>query len=155
MYVLPNTMIKAFLLAIEGSTTLFPSGFLLKLYTNNITPSGTNVVGDFTQLTNVEVPGYVAGAPTWNATPQRNQDNSWSDSMSDILFAATSTPPSPQVVYGWLLTDSGGTTLLGAGLLDVPFTFQDNGDGFQLEGSINCNQTSDDQVTTTLEMIQS
>jgi len=150
MYVLPRAMLKAFLLAIEGSTTLFPSGFKLRLYTNNHTPLPTDVIGTYTELTSVDVPGYAAAVPTWNAAPYANPDGSWSDNMSLASFLATGAPPAPIVVYGWFLTDSAAAVLLGAGLFDQPFTFTLTGDGFTLEGNINCLQPDGSHVETTL-----
>lgn len=150
MYILPRAMLKAFLLAVEGSGTLFPSGYTLRLYTNNLTPLPTSVVGDFTELTNVEVPGYTPATPTWNAAPYANNDGSWTDNMTLAPFTATGAASPPTTVYGWFLTDSGKTTLLGAGLLDAPFTFSLSGDGFTMEGNLNVAQPDGDHVSTTL-----
>ena len=155
MYILPDLLVKQIILAAEADTTIFPAGWKVHLYTNNLIPTKTNVVADFTELTNVEVPGYLAVAGAWAGTPVRKQDGSWEDQGSaPLAFAATSAPPSPQIVYGWFATDTGGTTLIGSGAFTVPFTFTANGDGFLLEQVFNALQATDDTYTLTLEMEQ-
>jgi hypothetical protein len=130
------------ILALENSTALFPAGFKLHLYTNNVTPTQASLLADFTELTNVEVPGYAAASPAWNGTPYRNQDGSWVDYQSVADFVASAVPPSPQVVFGWFVTDSAATVLVAAGLLAQPFTYAQAGDGFGLEGQMKVVQES-------------
>ena len=147
-------LLQQFILSLEGNTSLFPGGMILHLYTNNQTPTQSSALGDFTALTNVEVPGYVPGAPTWLGTPYRNQDASWVDYQTVVDFVATGAPPSPQTVYGWYLTDSAGATLVAAGLLAVPFTFTETGDGFGLQGEMKVNQETSSDYGVTLNYLQ-
>jgi len=154
MWVETDTMLKDIVLAIEGSTNLFPAGWVVRLFTNNITPQRNSVVGDFTELTNVQVPGYAAVAPTWAGTPIRQADLSWQDDTGDAIFQATGAPPAPIVVYGWFATNAAGTVLLGAGLLNLPYTFTSIGDGVRLEGSINVNQPTGDNVDLVMDFVQ-
>lgn len=154
MYIFPDAMLKELVLAIENDTTLFPASWKLHLYTNNLIPTRNNVVGDFTELTNVEVPGYVVTAPTWNGTPVRNPSGSWEDRGSVSLFAATGTVPSPQIVYGWYATNSAGSVLIGAGALATPFTYTKNGDGFRLVADLVVNQIDQENTNVFLDMLQ-
>lgn len=154
MYVIPDTLLPDVLTDIELDTNFFPAGFVIRLYTNNLTPTKTNVIGDFTELTVVEVPGYAAVAPAWNGTPVRKQDGSWEDLASLATFvAAGGPPPGPgTVVYGWYATDAAGTLLLGSGLFDTPFTFVQDGDGFSLEPSMNIVEVNGTDYTLKLDM---
>lgn len=155
MYQLPDLLQKEIVLAVEGDTTLFPAGWKVRLYTNNFTPVKGSAVGDFTELTNVEVPGYVAVAGAWQGTPVRKADGSWEDGGTGPLnFAASAPPPSPQIVYGWFATDSTGATLIGGGRFDTPFTFTTTGDGMNLEQVIRVLQSSGTDYTLTLDMEQ-
>lgn len=155
MYIVPDPLMAGTILSIEADPTLFPAGGLLRLYTNNFSPTPQNVLADFTQLTNVEVPGYAAAIQPWDGTPYRNVDGSWSDNGADVLFAATGPPPIPIVVYGWYTTNGAGTVLTGSGLLALPFTFRQTGDGFSLESLIKLQQTGGNQLALTLDQVQS
>jgi hypothetical protein len=155
MYILPDLLVKQVILALEGDTTIYPAGMLLHLYVNNLTPTKTTPLASFTELTNVEVPGYAAVPITWDGTPSRNQDGSWEDFANDAAFIGTTGPPSPQIVYGWFMTNAGGTVLVGAGLLALPFTFTQPGDGLRLENAINANQTDGETITVQLLVEQS
>lgn len=133
MYVQPDGNLPLEILAIEADATMFPAGWVMRLYTNDLTPTNLTVIGDMTQLTNVQVPGYAAVAMTWDATPARDQLGAWNDYANDAAFIATGPPPSDQIVYGWYFTDAANTVLLAAGRLDQPFTFHATGDGLRLE----------------------
>jgi len=156
MWIQPdNAAIQALknqLLDIEGDAVNFPAGALISLYTNNLTPTRTNVLADFTELTNVEVPGYAGVAIAWNGTPVRNQDASWSDEAAQAIFQATGAPPAPQIVYGWFLQNAGKTVLLASGLFAVPFTFVQTGDGFFLTPRLDNAQTNGDVCALDFEM---
>lgn len=155
MYQLPDLLQKEIIVALEADTTLFPVGWLVKLFTNNITPTKLSLVGDFTEATNVEVPGYAPVAGAWSGAPIRKVDGSWEDQGSaPLAFAASGPPPSPQVVYGWFATNAAGTSLIGSGVFDTPFTFTTTGDGFLLEQVLNVLQESGDSYTVKLEMEQ-
>lgn len=153
MFIYPDASVKEIILAIEGDTTIFPAGMTLRIYTNDLTPTRNSVVGDFTQLTNVEVPGYVATTPTWDGTPIRTPLGEWEDYGSDSMFAATGSPPSPQICYGWYLTDAGNTALVAAGRFAVPFTFVATGDGFRLEPVMRVSQDSGNTVSVLTDML--
>lgn len=142
MFVLPDANLAEVILALELDVNLFPAGFVMRLYTNDLTPTPANVVGDFTQLTNALVPGYAAVAITWDGTPQRDQLGVWNDYGNDALFAASAAPGAPQIVYGWYMTDAANTTLLASGRLAVPFTYTAAGDGLRLEPRLSLSETN-------------
>jgi hypothetical protein len=137
MYVVPDPLMANIITAIQLQLGTAVTGLVhLHLYVNNLTPNKTNVLADFTELTNVEVPGYAAKSANWFAgVPFRRQDGAWEDpsSLVDPSFVATGPPPSPQVVYGFFATDSTDAILLGSGKFAVPFTFVSTGDGFVLD----------------------
>ena len=111
------------------------------------------MAGDFTQLTNVEVPGYVAQAGGWQGTPIRKADGSWEDGgVAPLHFGATGPPPAPQIVYGWYATDAGNTVVIGSGKFATPFTFTATGDGFNLEQLANSSQIDGTGYRLTLDM---
>lgn len=149
MYVWPDLSLEEIILALEADTTLYPAGMTLRLFTNDFTPTRDSVVGDFTELTNVEVPGYAPTTPAWQGSPVRKQDGSWEDWTDQNQFlAAGGPPPAPITVFGWFLADAGGTLVAASGRFAAPFTFADDGDGFSLKARLNVNQV--DGTTTEL-----
>lgn len=154
MYIYPDLSLSEIIAALEADTILFPVGFTLRLYTNDVTPTRLTALADLTQLTNVQVPGYSAATPTWNGTPLRRQDGSWEDWTDQNAFvAAGGPPPAPQIVYGWYITNAGNTVLAGAGRFDAPFTFVADGDGLSLKGRLNVNQVSGTEVSVITDMV--
>jgi hypothetical protein len=153
MYQLPDSLIRELILAAELDANLFPAGWLVHLYTNNLTPDKNTVLGDFTELTNVEVPGYAAVAGGWVGNPIRKPDGSWEDQgVGPLPFAASGPPPIPINAYGWYATNGAGTVLLASGIFAVPFGFNSAGDGFTLEQVIRCIQANGTDYTLTLDM---
>jgi hypothetical protein len=155
MYVLPDTIMGSILTAILAELGTASTGVVhVHLFTNNITPSKSNVLTDFTELTNVEVPGYAAASANWFAgVPHRLNSGAWEgpDSLADPNFTCTGTaPPSPQIVYGWFATDSTNAILLGSGVFGTPYTFTAIGDGFTLPGNPQLIQSLPGTLTCTL-----
>lgn len=143
MFIYPDASLEEIILALELDPTLFPAGMTLRLFTDDITPTRNTVIGDLTELTNVQVPGYAPTTPAWNGTPFRRQDGSWEDWTDQNQFiAAGGPPPTPVTVFGWFLADAGGTALAASGRFASPFTFTADGDGFSLKARLNVNQTS-------------
>lgn len=139
MFVIPDANMGSILTAIELAMGTAVTGLLhCHLYTNVLVPTKANILTDYTELTNVEVPGYAAKSVNWFAgVPFRRNDGQWEDpsSLADPAFIATGAPPSPIVTYGFFLTDSTDAVLLGSGAFSVPFTFSLLGDGFTLSGN--------------------
>jgi hypothetical protein len=155
MYQLPDVLQPELILAPEGDVNLFPAGWVVRLFTNNLTPNKANVVTDFTELTNVQVPGYLPVAGAWKGTPIRKPDGSWEDQgAAPLEFKATGLPPAPQTVYGWFATNAAGTVLLGSGVFAAPFVFTLLGDGFTLEQVINVLQLTGNTYQFLIDMEQ-
>lgn len=155
MYQLPDVLIKELIVASEADATLFPAGWLVRLYSNNLVPSKSNVIGDFTELTNVQVPGYAPVAGAWAGLPIRKNDGSWEDQgAAPLHFGATGPPPVPQVAFGWFATNAAGTVLIGSGRFTNPFTFTSTGDGFNLEQVMNALQLDGTHYQHTFDLEQ-
>jgi hypothetical protein len=151
MDIIPDANMGALLTAILAELGTVATGVVdVHLFTNDLTPTKDNVLGDFTELTNVIVPGYAKSTANWFAgVPFRRPDGGWESpsSLADPHFHSTGTIPVPTVVYGFFLTDSTDAILLGSGRFDVPFTFFSNGDGFALPGNPVLTQTDGDTLT--------
>lgn len=154
MYVIPDANMAGVITAILAQLGTTGTGAVkIHLYTNNLSPTKANVLGDFTELTTMEVPGYAAASANWFAgVPFRQPTGGWEgpDSLADPSFVATGAPPSPQIVYGWFATDSSNAILLGSGQFTNPFTFSLSGDGFALPGNPVLTQTDNTTLTLTL-----
>lgn len=158
MYIVPDAIMSALLTAIELQLGTAITGLVhVHLYTNNLTPTKNNILADYTELTNIEVPGYAAKSANWFAgVPFRRLDGSWEDpsSLVDPSFVATGPPPAPQVVYGFFITDSTDAILLGSGLFATPFTFVSTGDGFTLPGNPSLIQSDGNTLILSLQDLQ-
>lgn len=153
MYVVPDSNMAGVLTAILAQLGTTGTGLLhIHLFSNNFTPTKNSVLADFTEVTNVEVPGYVpAHANFFAGVPFRTPAGSWEgpDSLADPTFLATGAPPAPQVAYGFFVTDTTDAILLGSGVFANPFTFFHAGDGFTLEGNPQLNQGDANTLTLT------
>jgi hypothetical protein len=155
MFVFPDSSVREMILALEGDVNLFPALGVMRLYTNNLNPTKTNVPADFTELTIGQVPGYAAVAMTWGGAPIRDTAGEWVDYANDAAFVATGPPPAPQIVYGWFWTNAAGTVMVGAGLLVAPMTFVSTGDGIRLEPQLKTFQATGLEVRVGADAIQS
>lgn len=153
MDVVPDTNMGALLTALLLKLGTAVTGVVdVHLYTNNLTPTRNSVLGDFTELTTVQVPGYAKGVVNWFAgVPFRRQDGAWESpsSLVDPRFAATGAVPAPVLVYGFFLTDSTDAILLGSGRFAVGFTFMKVGDGFTLSSNPTLQQPDDTTLVFT------
>jgi hypothetical protein len=141
MFVIPDNLMRQIILGIEADAGLVdPHGSLLHLYTNNLTPTPANVLGDFVELTGGQVPGYVATDVGVDALPNRQQDSTWTDYLSFALIYATSAPPVPVTVYGGFITDNTGAVLKMSFRFAAPVTFTEIYDGVTTSGSIQAAQ---------------
>ena len=158
MLVVPDVNMSGVLTAILAQMGTVGTGLVhVHLYTNNLIPTKTNVLGDFTELTNVEVPGYAAQSANWFAgVPVRQPTGGWEgpDSLADPTFIATGAPPAPIAVVGYFLTDSTDAILLGSGAFASPFTFQSTGDGFVLPGNPVLTQDSPGTLSLALQDLE-
>jgi hypothetical protein len=153
MFQIPDLSIREIILAVEGDTTIFPAGTVVRLYSNDYTPTKADSVSSYTEVTNVEVPGYAPLALAFNGTPVRQPTGTWEDlGSAPLTFQATGTPPAPQIAYGWFATNAGKTIWVGAGRFAAPFTFEATGDGFSLLPQIQASQLDGNNYNLFLEM---
>lgn len=95
----------------------------LHLFSNNIVPTANSVIADFTPPV---YSGYAPKAVTWS-TPFIDTNQVAVSSSGELLYAQAGVVG--DVVYGAYLTDTAGTGLLAAGVIDDgPFNFVNNGD---------------------------
>lgn len=153
MYVLPDALLSEILLAIEGDTAIFPAGWDIRLFSNDITPDPASVIGDFVEVIVGDVPGYAPVAGSWAGVPVRKADGSWEDQgTGPSAFQATGATTGANVAFGWFATEGAGATLVGSGRFDDPFNFAAAGDGFLLENIIRARQGTGTDITLTLDM---
>lgn len=154
MYIVPDVNMAALMTAIQAQLGTAGTGVIdIHLFTNDLTPTKVNALGDFTELTNVEVPGYLKKSVNWFAgTPYREQDGSWTcpNSLADPSFVASADPPSAQTVFGFFATDSTDAILVGSGRFAVPFVFTKSGDGFRLADDPKIIQSDGGTLTITM-----
>jgi hypothetical protein len=158
MNVVPDSIMSQVLTAILLRLGTAVTGLVhIHLFKNNFTPTKNSILADFTELTNVDVPGYAASPANWFAgVPHRLPTGAWEapDSLADPSFVATGPPPAPIVVYGFFATDSTDAILLGSGDFTTPYTFQKTGDGFVLEALPLLIQSDGVTLTVTLPDMQ-
>ena len=99
---------------------------LLKLYSNNKTPNanGGDVVGDYTETT-------VTGGSAKTLSRGAGWTISTANDPSDAIYTQqtfTFTAGFGDVIYGYYVTNAGGTVLLWAEKLAAAFTPANNGD---------------------------
>lgn len=117
----------------------------LKLFTNSHTPAGDDDVSDYTEMGAVQ--GYTAKTLTtssWNAGAAGTGTGTSLSNKASITYAqqtwtADGTGGS-QTVYGYFITDSAGTTLVGAELFSAPVTFGTLGDVIKIDPKLTCSR---------------
>jgi hypothetical protein len=93
------------------------------LYSNNLTPTPLNVLADFTEMNNVEFPGYVPIATAPSGTPFINAVGQAEVVFTDPLFQPSADPPAPVTAYGYFVTIHplvGADTLIYSKRFDAP-----------------------------------
>jgi outer membrane lipoprotein SlyB len=80
------------------------SGLVMRLFTNNITPTNANVIGDFTEATFAGYSSQTLGA--WSAPSVTAHVGKVSGAALTFTITAGS-----QTVYGYYVTDAGNTKL--------------------------------------------
>lgn len=113
----------------------------LRLYTNNVTPTDNDTVGTYTEMGAVEAyaakslaPGSWA-APVAGTGSGTSLSNKASISYPQQVWTADGTGGSV-TVYGYFITDSGGTNLVGAEKFPAPVTVSINGDVIKVTPNI-------------------
>ena len=118
-------------------TTLAPTLFLkVHLAAASFTPSPILVPADFTEAT---FPGYAAIANTvapWIFYTDPSQNGArvieCPEPLDGWLFKCTGAPTAAQTIYGYYVTDSGGTNLYGSNLFATPLTVGAAGDAVEV-----------------------
>lgn len=111
------------------------TGAKLHLYSNDLTPSPTTVVGDFTECI---FTGYAAASLVWSA-PFYDVHGVAVSTPGEKLFAQTGA--TGDTCFGAYVTDTAGTKLLAAGrLADAPFTFAASGDALPINVKVGLDQ---------------
>lgn len=119
------------LAAMVGQTAA--ANFKLRLYTSNTTPADTDTVATYTEMGAVQ--GYTPKTLTttsWGAAVAGTGSGSSSSNQASIAYAqqtftADGTGGS-QTAYGYIITDSAGTKLIGAEKFPAPETYATSGD---------------------------
>lgn len=106
----------------------------LHLYSNNLVPNEGNVLTDFTECV---YSGYAAQAITWSPAFLDAEGNACS-SFGEHIF--TQTGATPDICYGFYITDTASAVLLASGAIDgAPFGFSAVGTTLPLVGKIDSN----------------
>lgn len=115
MIAIPNTMRRAILAALVATDGLLDD-VEIHLYQNNYTPGPASVLGDFTEAT---FDGYAASdAVVWGTPFTDLLDNAVVAGGSKQFTSTGAT--TPNVVYGYYVTDAAGTGYKYAERFDNP-----------------------------------
>lgn len=105
------------------------SGVKYHLFLNNVTPTLNTQLTDFTEVTTGDMPGYaVPTAPTFGSSID-SDDGAAVAVAGSQQFAANADPTTPILVYGYFVTDTGATHLMGAEKFDTAVPIAKMGDG--------------------------
>lgn len=106
--VIPNSTGIAILTALIDTGALL-DGAVLRLFQNNINPGPENVVGDFVSA---DFSGYAPSTTVVWGTPYLQSDGTANVAGDLKLFVADDPLIVTNTIYGWFLTNAGGTVLL-------------------------------------------
>lgn len=98
-----------------------------RLYQNDFTPVGTMVIGDFTVAT---FDGFAAKAAAWN--PSLVNVNGFAVTYADSMLWVPTGTTTPNTIFGYYVTDTGGTNLLYARRFDTPIALTGPTTGFAM-----------------------
>jgi hypothetical protein len=104
----------------------------LHLYTNNYTPQLSDTLSSYTECTTTGYSAITLTATNWSAS-----------TVSGVTTATYTSSPMPTftlsaavTVYGYYVTDSGGTNLILAELFAVPYAFSSSGGSIVISPTI-------------------
>lgn len=98
-----------------------PNAAKLKLFKNNITPSEASVIGDFVEA---DFDDYAAASlpPAAFGGRRVNADASVTQIYTTVMeFGQSAAPVTPNTIYGFYVTNVGGTLLVSAARLITPW----------------------------------
>lgn len=135
MFVVSNEGEKLLLEAALGKVAA--GNLKLKLFTNNVTPGHADTVATYTEMGAVQ--GYsekTLTTSTWNAASAGTgtgvaNSNKASITYPQQIFSFDGTGGAV-TVYGFFITDSAGTTLLGAERFSTAKSVANNGDAIKI-----------------------
>jgi len=96
------------------------NGALLELYQNDITPTPTTPIGDFTVA---DYDGYAAEALSWLAVSVNDAGQVEVQGIIGEFRPTGST--TPNTIYGWFLTESGGALIDSGRFEGAPISMAD------------------------------
>lgn len=109
-----------------------PTNTVLRLYSNNLTPSSTTVLGDITQVTATGYSAITLTAATWTvATTLGVTTASYPEQTFNITTAAT--------VFGYYITNVGGDLLWIERFTAAPFQLPGSGGQILITAQISLN----------------
>lgn len=130
-----NAMMTALVTALTGAAD--PNFWKVKLYVNNVTPNPDSavddfVLADFTGSDPIDLPDAVA--PT-DYTDPLSGDHVFEVAQPEggLTFISAGTVEPPQMVYGYIITDSTGAFFKGGEKFDEPITIATLNDGVDVE----------------------
>ena len=116
--VVPNVGEVAMLNAMIGVAGKATPPFTMKLFSNNVTPTGASVAGDFTEVPGGGYASISLAAGTWVVAG--NAPSTMTYPLQ--AFAFTGATGAPGTVYGYIIVDANGVLLVAEQLPTVPFT---------------------------------
>lgn len=127
---------EAFLLEAAVGKTNVATGFKLKLFKNNVIVSRATVLGDLTEAT---FGGYTAGGigllvGTWAAATAGSGSGIALSEKASIAYAQQSWTWSSgsETIYGFYITDNGGTVLIGVENFSASKLMSASGDSIKI-----------------------
>jgi len=116
-------------LGIIFNDTRTGTGFVVRLYTNNLTPADTDVVGSYTEASGGGYAAKTLDKASWTI----NTGNDPSDATyAQQTFTFTGALAGSATVYGYYVTDTTGAILLWAERFPAALTPANNGDNIKV-----------------------
>lgn len=106
----------------------------LKLYTNNYTPIGSSVAGDFTIAAGGGYADKTLSGASWTFTDDGVDDGK--ATYADQTWTFTGTLTGSATVYGWIIVQATSGLILAAEKLSSSFLPATNGDNLTLSPAI-------------------
>ena len=110
-----------------------PEDLVLWLFTNDITPGETDVVGDYAEATGYDYAAKVLTGANWTVTPGAPTEASYDQQTFTFTGALGN-------VYGYYLTqnDTANTLILAERFTNGPYNIANNGDQIKVTPKITC-----------------
>lgn len=133
-FVISNSGEKLLLDAAVGKVAA--GNFKLKLFQNNVTPSQTDTTATYTVATFTGYTTITLTTSSWNAGVAGTGTGTALANKASIDYAQQTftmgTPGTTNTIYGYYITDSAETTLLGAEVFTSPKSMNVSGDAIKI-----------------------